>query len=203
MTFASLGTKWIVALVIAAIPGIAWAQPTTAPAPGQPKATGREQRNEVLEDVDLLRLLDVEVSTATKTLETLDDAPAIMTAITAEEIRRWGYESVGEVLRHVIGFYLVDDHIQPNAGVQGMTGGLGAESSGIKVMIDGRSVAFRTTSGNWLGTELVPLSAIKQIEVIRGPASALYGADAFLGVVNIITLSAEDIPFATVRCTRA
>ena len=69
-----------------------------------------------------------------------------------------------------------------------MTGGLGAESGVIKVMIDGRSVAYRTTSGNWLGAELIPLESIAQIEIIRGPASALYGADAFLGVVNIITL---------------
>ncbi|XXX78945.1 TonB-dependent receptor [Sorangium sp. So ce134] len=195
MTFASIDTKWIVALAIAAMPGAAWAQPTAATAPGGPKDAGEQRRNDALEGVDLLRLLDVEVSTATKTLETLDDAPALVTAITADEIRRWGYKSVGEVLQHVVGFYLTDDHILPNAGVQGMTGGLGAESGGIKVMIDGRSVAFRTTSGNWLGTELIPLSAIKQIEVVRGPASALYGADAFLGVVNIITLSPEDIPF--------
>src|SRR3954452_21257045 len=55
-------------------------------------------------------------------------------------------------------------------------------------MIDGRSVAYRSTSGNWLGVELVPLESVQQIEIIRGPASALYGADAFLGVVNIITV---------------
>src|SRR4029079_13241407 len=58
----------------------------------------------------------------------------------------------------------------------------------IKVMIDGRSVAYRTTSGNWLGVELVPLEAGAQIEIIRGPASALYGADALLGVVTITTM---------------
>ncbi len=66
----------------------------------------------------------------------------------------------------------------------------------IKVMIDGRSVAYRTTSGNWLGVELIPLSSVAQIEIIRGPVSALYGADAFLGVVNIITVKPEDLqPF--------
>ena len=74
-----------------------------------------------------------------------------------------------------------------------MTGGLGAESGVIKVMIDGRSVAYRTTSGNWLGAELIPLDSIAQIEIIRGPASALYGADAFLGVVNIITLRPDEL----------
>src|SRR5690606_24001373 len=107
--------------------------------------------------------------------------------------------SVGDALKHVVGFYLTDDHIMPNVGVRGVSGGLGAESGIIKVMIDGASVAFRSTSGNWLGVELVPLSSVKQIEIIRGPASALYGADAFLGVVNIITVPPEDIPAVDAR----
>lgn len=144
-------------------------------------------------DLDLVKLLNVEVSTATKTAESLDDAPAVITVVTREDIRRWGYQSVGEVLSHTVGFYLIDDHILPNAGVRGMTGGLGAESGVIKVMIDGRSVAYRSTSGNWLGVELIPLESVAQIEIIRGPASALYGADAFLGVVNIITIKPEDL----------
>jgi outer membrane receptor protein involved in Fe transport len=149
---------------------------------------------EELDGVDLLNLLNVEVSTATKMAETMADAPAIITVISAQEIDTWGYQSVGEALQHVLGFYLIDDHVLPNAGVRGVAGGLGAESGAIKVMIDGASVAFRSTSGNWLGVELIPLGAIAQIEVIRGPASALYGADAFLGIINIITLSPDDIP---------
>src|SRR5690606_29334521 len=91
---------------------------------------------------------------------------------------------------------MIDNHTLPNAGVRGVPGGLASESGNIKVMIDGRSVAFRSTSGNWLGQELIPLNAVKQIEIIRGPASALYGADAFLGVVNVITLSPDEIPTA-------
>jgi iron complex outermembrane receptor protein len=149
-----------------------------------------------VEDLDLVKLLNVEVSTATKTAESLDEAPAVITVVTHADIVRWGYQSVAEVLQHTAGFYLSDDHILPNAGVRGMTGGLGAESGMIKVMIDGRSVAYRTTSGNWLGVELVPLESVAQIEIIRGPVSALYGADAFLGVVNIITVRPEDMhPF--------
>jgi iron complex outermembrane receptor protein len=148
---------------------------------------------ESVDDLDLVKLLNVEVSTATKTAETLDDAPAVITVVTREDIERWGYTSLGDVLTHTVGFYLQDDHILPNAAVRGMSGGLGAESGVIKVMIDGRSVAYRTTSGNWLGSELVPLESVAQIEIIRGPASALYGADAFLGVINIITLKPEDL----------
>jgi len=146
-----------------------------------------------LSDLDLVRLLNVEVSTATKTAETIEEAPAVITVVTREDIRRWGYQTVGEMLHHTVGFYLIDDHILPNAGVRGMTGGLGAESGVVKVMIDGRSVAYRTTSGNWLGVELVPLESVEQVEIIRGPASALYGADAFLGVINIITVSPEKL----------
>jgi outer membrane receptor for ferrienterochelin and colicins len=146
---------------------------------------------EAVDDLDLVKLLNVEVSTATKTAESIEDAPAVITVVTREEIQRWGYRSVAEVLERTVGFFVVDDHILPNTGVRGMIGGLGAESGVIKVMIDGRSVAYRTTSGNWLGTELVPLTSVQQIEIIRGPASALYGADAFLGVVNIITVSPD------------
>src|SRR5687767_3784798 len=110
-----------------------------------------------VEDLDLVRLLNVEVSTATKTAESLEEAPAVITVVTRADIERWGYQTVAEVLSHTVGFYLTDDHILPNAGVRGMTGGLGSESGAIKVMIDGRSVAYRTTSGNWLGVALVPL----------------------------------------------
>jgi outer membrane receptor for ferrienterochelin and colicins len=158
-------------------------------------AVRAEEKKDVdaLSDLDLVRLLNVEVSTATKTSETIEEAPAVITVVTRDDIRRWGYQTVAEVLQHTVGFYLVDDHVIPNAGVRGMTGGLGAESGVVKVMIDGRSVAYRTTSGNWLGVELVPLSSVDQIEIIRGPASALYGADAFLGVVNIITASPSSI----------
>ncbi|HKY39315.1 MAG TPA: TonB-dependent receptor [Polyangiaceae bacterium] len=166
------------------------AEPTAAVAPVA-KASAAEDDTD--DDFDLMRLLNVEVSTATKTSESIEDAPAVITVVTRADIRRWGYRDVADVLQHTVGFYAIDDHILPNVGVRGMTGGLGAESGVIKVMIDGRTVAYRTTSGNWLGIELIPLEAIEQIEIIRGPASALYGADAFLGVVNIITVKSADV----------
>ena len=72
-------------------------------------------------------MLNVEVSTASKTSESLDEAAAIITVITRDDFHRWGYQSVGEVLAHCVGF-TYDDHILPNASVRGMTGGLGSES---------------------------------------------------------------------------
>ena len=150
-------------------------------------------------DMSLEDLLAVTVVTATKTERRLSEAPAIVTVLTRQDMLRWGYDSLGEALNHMVGFYIVDDHILPNAGVRGIAGGLFDESRGIKVMIDGHSVAFRSTSGNWLGPELIPISAIERIEIIRGPSSALYGADAFLGVVNVITRTGEQLNGADVR----
>ncbi|MBN2575317.1 MAG: TonB-dependent receptor [Deltaproteobacteria bacterium] len=140
-----------------------------------------------LSEFDLAALLENVVVTATKSEIGEDRAPAVTTVIGREEIQTWGYQSVDEILRHVAGFYIVNDHIIPNLAVRGISGGLRSESGLVKVMIDGQSVSFRSTAGNWLGPELVPLSAVQQIEIIRGPASSLYGADAFLAVINIVT----------------
>jgi len=165
--------------------------PAAASSPSEAATTAevlqRPTEANQLDELDLAGLLENVVVTATKSELREDEAPAITTVIRREEIRRWGYQSVEDVLEHVAGIYVIDDHILPNVGIRGVSGGLRSESGLVKVMIDGRSVAFRSTSGNWLGVELIPLSAIQQIEIIRGPASALYGADAFLGVINIVT----------------
>ncbi len=155
-------------------------------APGEVRSQEQEDAVDDFADYELEDLLNIVVS-ATKTQQRVEEAPAVVTVIHAADIRAWGYDSVAEVLRHVAGLYLIDNHIAPDVGVRGVMSGLRSESGLIKVMIDGNTVAMRQTGGNWLGPELIPLSAVERIEVIRGPASALYGADAFLGVVDIIT----------------
>ena len=154
-----------------------------------------DMSNDLMLEMGLADLLNtpVEVWTATKTKTTVNEAPAVITVVTQADIQRYGYQSVAEILNHVSGFYVVDDHILPNLGIRGVAGGMFNESGNIKVLIDGVNVSFRSTGGNWLGPELVPLSMVKRIEIIRGPASALYGADAFLGIVNIFTCAGESL----------
>ncbi len=148
-----------------------------------------------IEQFDLVTLLETptDVWTAAKTEQKNYEAPAIITTVTREQIAVWGYRSVAEVLSHLLGFYLIDDHATANLSVRGVSGGLHADSSIVKVLIDGHSVAFHSTGGNWLGPELVPLSAIERIEIVRGPASALFGADAFLGVIHIRTRRGDSL----------
>ncbi|HXU83402.1 MAG TPA: TonB-dependent receptor plug domain-containing protein, partial [Polyangia bacterium] len=138
-------------------------------------------------DLEALMNTPIEVWTASKIVQKYYEAPAIITTVTREQIAVWGYSTMAELLGHLLGFYIVDDHISPNVAVRGSSGGLYADSSIIKVLIDGHSVSFSSTGGNALGPELIPLSAVERVEIIRGPASSLYGADAFLGVVNIQT----------------
>lgn len=139
-------------------------------------------------DLSLVELLDTEVVSASLSEQSLAEAAAVIDVITQDDIRARGYRSVAEALQSVAGVDLISDHYQWNMGVRGVSGGTRGYSRIVKVMIDGQPVSFRPSGENFLGLELVPLGVIDHIEIIRGPASVLYGANAFLGVVNIITL---------------
>ena len=134
------------------------------------------------------QLKEMVVST-TRTAIRASQSPAVITVVTAEEIQTRGLSDLAAILRTVPGFYDVADLTTHNVGVRGVNGGLRASGNVIKVMIDGVAVDFRPTTGNFFGPELIPVEAIARVEIIRGPASALYGANAFLGVVNVITKS--------------
>ncbi len=144
---------------------------------------------ELQAEADFLRLLQTRVITATKDLQEIREAPSIVSVITAEELHRSGATSVGEALQSVPGLYGVYDFLGYNVGVRGINGGPRAYGRILKVLIDGQPVAFRSDSANTLGPELLPLELVDRIEIVRGPASALYGANAFLGAVNILTRS--------------
>lgn len=128
-----------------------------------------------------------QIVTATRAPTPLVEAPAVVSVITRGEIRRHGWRTVGEALRSVPGLWGYFDGVNWAYGVRGISGGLRANNRLLKVLLDGQSIAYRYDTTNWLDRSLVPIGAVERIEVIRGPASALYGADAFLGVINIIT----------------
>jgi len=121
------------------------------------------------------------------------DAPAVVWVITQREIRNRGYESIADALRAVAGLHVIDDFVFVDVGVRGLHGGLRGMSRLIKVLVNGQPVSFRPNSGNFLGPEMIPIRAVDRIELIRGPASALYGANAFLGVLQIVTRRGGDI----------
>jgi outer membrane receptor for ferrienterochelin and colicins len=182
----------VILLSLAPFPAAFW----SADAFGQTQEEREEERLErMVDQLDLQTLLNtpIDVWTPSKAPQKRHEAPSIVTTVTREQIMVWGYRSMAEILSHLLGFYVVDDHTSPNLVVRGLSGGLYSDSSIIKVLINGHPVSFASTGGIGLGPELIPLSAVERIEVIRGPASALYGADAFLGMINIQTRQDEDV----------
>lgn len=149
----------------------AFAQTPTA------RATGE------FEDLNLDRLLGLEVSVASLRSTTLRESPGIVTVITRDEILQSGARDLIDVLRMVPGFYIAVD-------VQGVTGigirGQWAHEGKILLIVDDQEMnelAFQTLA---LGHHY-PVEAIDRIEIIRGPGSAIYGGNAELGVIKVIT----------------
>ncbi len=140
-----------------------------------------------LASLSLEDLFNIEVETATKTTEKNSLSPAIMTIITAQDIKNYGYHNVAEALSQIASFIDNYDLAIHNFGVRGINSGVRSGSRTIKFMLDGQSVAFNSTSQNFIDNELISMDLIERIEVVRGPVSSLYGANAFLGVVNIVS----------------
>ncbi len=130
------------------------------------------------------------VVTAAKRPQRIEEAPAAVTVVTAEDIRQSGLNSIPEILRQVAGLdvsTLTEFDTQVN--VRGFNGGI---VNKLLVLIDGRSV-YQDFFGCIFWESLpIQLEDIKRIEIVKGPGSVMYGANAFSGVVNIITKSPEE-----------
>ncbi len=149
-----------------------------------------KKTNEILEEIKWLQAEAV-ITIATKREELISKAPGIATVITSRQIKQMGFRTLVDVLRIVPGFYSsMDETGEIEIAVRGV---LDDTSPKVKVLIDGHSVNNTWSGGAmWSFGDLVVENA-KRIEIIRGPGSALYGQNAFLAVVNVITKDTEDI----------
>jgi vitamin B12 transporter len=130
------------------------------------------------------------VVTATKIEEPAEQVGAAVTVVTEEEIRLHGWETVGDALRQVPGVQI------QQSGSFGKTTAIrirGATSQQVQVLVDGVRVKSPTTGLADLAD--ISIDQIERIEIVRGPQSTIYGADAIGGVVNIITKRGRG-PFA-------
>lgn len=127
------------------------------------------------------------------------DVPAMMEIITADDIRRSGATDIPGVLQHVTG---VDVRRWTNSGVDvGIRGYNAAFSPRLLVLVNGRQVYADLYGYTPWSSVPVELETIRQIEIVKGPNSALFGFNAVGGVINIITYNPRYDPlgFATVR----
>ncbi len=141
-----------------------------------------------LADLSLEQLANVVVTSPSRRSERLLDVPASLYVITAEDIRRSGVTSLAEALR-----------LAPNLNVARLDNDQYAISARsfnnqiankMLVMIDGRTVYTPLFSGVFWDAQDVILEDVERIEVISGPAAAVWGSNAVNGVINVITASA-------------
>ncbi len=148
-------------------------------------------RVDSLTELSLEQLMNIKVVTATGFMQTSEEAPATITVITAQEIKDRGYFQLQDALRDIPGIDLI--HINGYSPTLIYFRGMyGAENLRALLMIDG------IAENNILGTNDIAgpaysLQNVNRIEIIWGPTSALYGANAFGGVINIITKKGNEI----------
>ena len=153
--------------------------------------------DESLWEMSLEELGQIRVTTlATGTATPLDKAAAVATVITEEDIIAMGATDIDQVLETVPGLHVgrSSQAFFPKYNIRGITSQYNSETL---VLINGTPITdlvFGNRANVWGG---MPVKSISRIEVIRGPGSAMYGADAFAGVINIVTKARKDINSTT------
>ena len=135
------------------------------------------------------------VVTASKVEQTLDRTTSIVTVITEADIRSSGARTIWEVLKRVPGFFPT---VTPSWTVTGARGFLSDGNDHVLLLIDGHPLNSIIQSGFQQQADLPILEKVKKIEIIRGPGSVLWGADAVYGIINVITKDSVEAPVATI-----
>lgn len=151
--------------------------------------------NEVVDvtEISLEQLLNVEVFTASKFNQKTSEAPSRVTVIDADAIQDYGYRTLKDILNSIPGLYSTYDRNYSYLGVRGF-GLAGDYNTRVLVLLDGQRVNENVYDGSGIDYDnIVNVDIIKRVEFSSGPGSAIYGANAFFGVVNIITKSAHEI----------
>jgi len=137
------------------------------------------------------------VVTATKTPHRLEDVPVETVLITKEEIEKSNAKNVSELLKEIPGFYIRGENVPGSSAYLSRLRGFDFDKGYGLVLINGERVSGGGMGEYGVSLNQIPIEMIEKIEIVKGPASVLYGSDAVAGVVNVITKSVPDKPTFT------
>lgn len=140
-------------------------------------------------DLPLKELLKIKITTASLRPQELQEVPATTYVVTEEDIRVYGYRDLKDVLRNLPGI----EYLYPNSHLFGGQRGFSSYWDLTKLLINGREVTPLFSNAPFIANQFA-LTGVKRIEIVQGPASVLYGSEAFSGVINIITKDADNSP---------
>ena len=142
---------------------------------------------------ELMRIRVEPVFGASKRLQPATEAPSAVTIVTAADIDRYGYRSLADILQAVRGLYITYDRNYSYVGARGFAVP-GDYNTRLLVVVDGHRLNDNVFDQAGIGMELgLEVESFERVEIIRGPASALYGTSAFFAVVNITTRTGAEI----------
>ena len=144
-------------------------------------------------DMPLEQLMTMEVQSASKYVQPAIDAPAAVAQITADDIRTYGYRTLGEIIAAMPGLYTSYDRYFTYVGTRGFARP-GDYNSRILLLIDGIRQNDAIFSQALVGSESpLDVDLIDRVEFVPGGGSSIYGANAFFGVLNVITKNGGDL----------
>lgn len=154
-----------------------------------------------LADLPLEQLANIEVPSvvgASKYEQKVTQAPASVTILTSDEIKKFGHRTLAEALQSVQGLYVGNDRNYTYLGMRGFSRP-GDYNTRFLLLIDGHRANDNIYDSAYVAQDsLVDIDLIERIEVIRGPGSSIYGSSAFFGVINIVTKRGRQLDGAEV-----
>mgnify|MGYP000629446495 CR=1 FL=1 len=172
----SLLTVWLASLLLAPLG-----------AHSQSMASQSEPYGDLFQ-LSLQELMEIEVEVATKTKTQVSLTPSSVTLFTRQHIQNMGFTTLEQLLNYVPGFNASRDVFSGQGHTITPRGRSSNQNSrDVLILINGQRINEEATGGATQISRYISLGNVKQVEVIRGPGSALYGSNAFLGVVNLVT----------------
>jgi outer membrane receptor for ferrienterochelin and colicins len=157
--------------------------------------TQEGQKHSDLADLSLEALMEIEINKvygASKFEQRTTEAPSSISIVSSDEIKKYGYRTLADVLQSVHGFHVSYDRHYAFLGARGIN--LGDFNSRILLLVNGHRVNNNLTDGAFIDTAfLLDVDLIDRVEVIRGPGSVLYGNNAFFGVINVVTRTGKQV----------
>jgi len=141
--------------------------------------------DDVLLEYSLSELSDLRVQTASRSIEPLDRTSATVYVVTEQDIRTYGYRNLADILENIPGLQTVNLGFFLQGGQRGLPGNFAQTL----LLVNGREFSALATQEALIGDQF-SVDNIRQVEVMNSPGSALYGANAYSGVINILTKDA-------------
>src|SRR5688572_18175374 len=187
---ARMGHPMLATLLTVGLASMAQAEPAL------PEAVEPRPEVALTEELELLKEEET-VSIASQYEQPISQAPSNVYVITDEDIRQSGATDLPTVLRRIPGMEVIQmSGADFNVSARGNNQ---AAANKLLVMVDGRSIYVDVQATVFWKSIPVTLPEIKRIEVLKGPAAAIYGFNAFDGIINIITKTPEEMKGATVQ----